>query len=279
MPGRLHIGTSGWNYDSWKDDFYAGVPRKSWLEYYASRLRALEADGTFYHMMRPAVFESWAMRTPPDFRFAIKGHRYITHLKRLDPPAQSLQLQRENSSALGNKLAAVLWQLPPNMHKDIPRLERFAAALDIWRETRHVIEFRHKSWFDDETAAVMARERLANCLSDASRWPLWDAVTTDLAFVRLHGHADTYVSNYDDNELEKWAKLAREWLREGRDVHVYFDNDARGHAPWNALTLAGMLDAEASVAGRDAMLQAAESHPRQRKTDRTRASKSRKRGD
>jgi uncharacterized protein YecE (DUF72 family) len=241
MAGRVYIGASGWSYESWKNDFYAGIPRKSWLEYYASRLRALEVDGTFYHMMRPSVFESWAKRTPPDFRFAIKGHRYITHLKRLDPPAQSIRLQRDNSSALGDKLAAVLWQLPPNMSKDIARLERFAAALDNWRESRHVIEFRNKSWFDDETAAVMARERLANCQSDASKWPLWNAVTTDLVFVRLHGHTDTYISNYERAELEQWAERIRGWLRERRDVHVYFDNDAHGHAPWNALTLAGML--------------------------------------
>ncbi|HJU29207.1 MAG TPA: DUF72 domain-containing protein, partial [Candidatus Binataceae bacterium] len=208
---------------------------------YASRLRALEVDGTFYHMMRTPVFESWAKRTPDDFRFAIKGHRYITHIKRLEPPARSIRLQRENSSALGVKLAAVLWQLPPNMHKDIARLERFAAALDSWRETRHAIEFRHQSWFDDETAAVMTRERLANCQSDASKWPIWEAVTTDLVFVRLHGHTDTYASNYGDAELEQWARRARGWLREERDVHVYFDNDARGHAPWNAITLGSML--------------------------------------
>lgn len=270
MSGRLHIGTSGWSYDSWKDDFYAGIPRKSWLEYYASRLRALEADGTFYHMMRPSVFESWARRTPPDFRFAIKGHRYITHLKRLEPPAQSIRLQRENSSALGVKLAAVLWQLPPNAHKDLQRLERFAAALDSWRETRHVIEFRHESWFDDETAAVMARERLANCLSDAAKWPLWDAVTTDLVFVRLHGHAKTYVSNYEDAELERWAGRVRGWLREGRDVHVYFDNDARGRAPWNALTMAGMLGATGPTVDSSAISKSGGARTRRRKADQTR---------
>lgn len=265
MAGHLHIGASGWNYASWKDDFYAGVPRKSWLEYYASRLRALEVDGTFYHLMRPSVFESWAKRTPPGFRFAIKGHRFITHLKRLDPPAQSLRLQRDNSSALGSKLAAVLWQLPPNMRKDIARLERFAALLGIWPETRHVIEFRHESWFDEETAAVMARERLANCQSDAGRWPLWDAVTTDLVFVRLHGHTDTYVSNYGNAELEQWAGRVREWLREGRDVHVYFDNDAHGHAPWNALTLAGILGVEPPPANLRTPADWAPSHASRRK--------------
>ena len=271
MHGRIYIGTSGWNYDSWKDDFYAGVPRKSWLEYYASRLRALEVDGTFYRTMRPSVFESWVKRTPPDFRFAIKGHRYITHIKRLEPPAQSIRLQRENSSALGIKLAAVLWQLPPNMYKEVPRLERFAAALDSWRETRHVIEFRHKSWFDDETAAVMTRERLANCLSDASKWPLWDAVTTDLVFVRLHGHAETYVSNYEHAELERWAGRVRGWLRERRDVHVYFDNDAHGHAPWNALKMADMIGAAAPIAASRAIARSGEARARRRKPDQSRA--------
>jgi uncharacterized protein YecE (DUF72 family) len=243
------------------------MPRKAWLEYYASRFNALEVDGTFYRTVRPSVFESWKNRTPNDFRFAIKGHRYITHLKRLEPPAQSIQLQRENSAALGDKLAAVLWQLPPNLRKDLPRLERFMTSLDTWREVRHIIEFRHKSWFDAETASVMARERFANCLSDASRWPMWDAVTTDLVFVRLHGHTDTYMSNYENSALKEWAGRIRTWLGEGREVHVYFDNDAHGHAPWNALTLAGILGVKSPAS--DSHVRAERSNASERSRKRT----------
>jgi uncharacterized protein YecE (DUF72 family) len=241
VSSRIFIGTSGWNYAGWKESFYKGVPRKSWLEFYAEHFNALEVDGTFYRLMRPSVFEAWCERTPANFRFAIKGHRYVTHVKRLAPSAESIKLQRDNGAPLGEKLVAVLWQLPASLHKDLVKLERFATLLDIWPEVRHVIEFRDKSWFDDEVADLMARERLAVCQSDAATWPMWDAVTTDLVFVRLHGHTTTYASNYDTHSLKKWAQHAREWLDQGRDVHVYFDNDASGHAPLNALTLAEML--------------------------------------
>jgi uncharacterized protein YecE (DUF72 family) len=103
------------------------------------------------------------------------------------------------------------------------------------------IEFRDKSWFDDEVAGLMAHERLAVCQSDAADWPIWRAVTTDLVFVRLHGHQATYASNYNRASLVRWAKRVREWIQEGRSVHVYFDNDAKGYAPWNALEVARIL--------------------------------------
>jgi uncharacterized protein YecE (DUF72 family) len=241
MPAHALIGTSGWNYAGWKDDFYARVPRKRWLEYYSERFNALEVDGTFYHLLRENVAQSWYKRTPADFHFAVKGHRYITHIKRLEPPAESLKLQRESTAPLGEKLAAMLWQLPPNLHKDMRKLAIFIAALDVWPEVRHVIEFRDRSWFDAEVASLMSRERIALCQSDAASWPIWQAVTTDLVFVRLHGHASTYASNYGRDALELWAGRVRRWLGEGRAVHVYFDNDAQGYAPWNALSLAEIL--------------------------------------
>ncbi len=241
MPPEAFIGTSGWNYAGWKNDFYAGVPRKWWLEYYSERFNALEVDGTFYHLLRETVAKSWYERTPADFHFAVKGHRYITHVKRLAPPVQSLKLQRDSTAALGEKLRAMLWQLPPNLHKDLSKLSSFVAMLDVWPEVRHAIEFRDPSWFDDEVAALLARERIAVCQSDAATWQLWQATTTDLVFVRLHGHESTYASNYEHESLQGWAGRIRQWLSEGRDVHAYFDNDAKGYAPWNALSLAEML--------------------------------------
>jgi uncharacterized protein YecE (DUF72 family) len=241
MAAQLFIGTSGWNYASWKDNFYAGVPRKWWLEHYSERFNALEVDGTFYHLLRENAAKSWYARTPADFHFAVKGHRYITHIKRLEPPAESLKLQRDSTAPLAEKLAAVLWQLPPNLHKDMRKLAGFIAMLDKWPEVRHVIEFRDRSWFDDEVAALMAQEQIAVCQSDAATWPIWQQVTTDVVFVRLHGHTATYASNYERDVLELWACRIRHWLSERRDVHVYFDNDAKGYAPWNALSLGEIL--------------------------------------
>lgn len=237
MAGRAYIGTSGWNYDSWRRDFYAGVPRSQWLAFCTERFSAIEVNATFYRLQSSETFKRWRKQTPPSFRFAIKGNRFLTHNRRLADPLPSVRLERDHAKGLGNKLIAVLWQLPMRFHKNMERLDKFAAALHSWRSVRHAIEFRHHSWFDAEVADCLAEHRLAVCQSDAADWPLWDAVTTDMVYVRLHGHVQTYVSAYGDAELARWSTRLRGWLGEGRDVHVYFDNDAGGAAPVNATRL------------------------------------------
>lgn len=235
------MGTSGWTYGAWKDSFYAGVPRHEWLAHYAHRFRAVEVNATFYHQLKQNTFVNWTKTTPPDFRFAIKGHRYLTHVLKLHVSRGVFSRQKRSLAPLGKRLAVVLWQLPSGLERDLPRLERFASILDAWQKTRHALEFRHRSWFDEPTAACLRQHRLAVCQSDASDWPLWDAVTTDLVYVRLHGHRITYVSSYKDRELAHWAKQARNWSSEGRDVHIYFDNTDAGNAPRDAQRLAAML--------------------------------------
>jgi len=121
------------------------------------------------------------------------------------------------------------------------RLTEFVKNLGHWRTTRHAIEFRHKSWFDDQVAECLRTYSVAVCMSDAPDWPMWDAVTTDVVYIRLHGHTRKYASSYNKPALEKWSTRIQGWLNENRDVHVYFDNDAEGAAPQNALTLLEML--------------------------------------
>jgi uncharacterized protein YecE (DUF72 family) len=240
MNRRTFIGTSGWNYAEWQENFYGGIPHREWLAFYARHFNAVEVNATFYHHQRISTFEHWREQTPAGFVFAIKGHRYLTHIKRL-AETSSLALSRDAAAGLGDKLAVVLWQTPRSLHKDLARLEGFAQALAAWPQARHVLEFRHASWFDAEVADCLQRHRLGNCLSDAADWPLWDAVTTDLAYVRLHGHTDTYASAYDQGELKHWAGRVRAWQAEGRGVHVYFDNTVSGAALENALQLKEML--------------------------------------
>jgi uncharacterized protein YecE (DUF72 family) len=239
--GRAFIGTSGWRYDAWREDFYGGRPAGEWLRFCAGRFTGIEVDATFYRLQSLETFRRWRRETPPDFRFAIKAHRFLTHNRKLREPLAPIRLERGRAAGLGTKLAVVLWQLPRNFRCNLERLESFARALHAWRRTRHAIEFRHPSWFVDEVAECLRAHRIAVCQSDAADWPLWDAVTTDLVYVRLHGHAVTYASAYAESELRAWARKARRWLREGRDVHVYFDNDAWGHAPRDALRLLAML--------------------------------------
>ena len=241
MNGRTFIGTSGWDYPDWSGGFYGGIPHKDWLAFYARHFNAVEVNATFYHHQRKSTFEHWRDQTPADFSFAIKGHRYITHVKRLAEPEPPLQQSREAAAGLDGKLAVVLWQTPRSLHKDMARLQSFADALAAWPKVRHVLEFRHASWFDDEVAVCLCTHRIANCWSDAADWPLWNAVTTDLVYLRLHGHAHTYASAYGEDELGDWAERVKDMQAQGRDAHVYFDNTASGAALRNAVRLKEML--------------------------------------
>ncbi|MGD9896950.1 MAG: DUF72 domain-containing protein [Candidatus Methylacidiphilaceae bacterium] len=243
--GRLvpiYIGTSGWNYPEWRSLLYGDSPRREWLALYSRHFPAVELDSSFYRRHRAETYRHWAQATPADFAFAVKGHRFLTHVKRLLDPEEPLRLQVEDASPLGSKLKAFLWQLPGSFRKDLGRLESFAKSLARQkRSVRHVLEFRHPSWFDSEVASLLGRYRLASCQSDAADWPRWDVVTTDLVFVRLHGAQATYRSSYSENELASWAERAQTWHREGRTVHLYFDNTADGAAVENAMRLVSLL--------------------------------------
>jgi len=237
MHGPVVIGTSGWNDADWRQNFYAGVARRDWLRFCARRFTGIEVNATFYRLQDRRTFARWREETPPAFRFAVKANRYLTHVKRLLDPVEPIQQERERAGGLGDKLAVVLWQLPGSLPKAMDRLERFAHGLDDWPDTRHVVEFRHPSWFVPEVAASLRAHRLAVCWSDAADWPLWEAITTDLVYVRLHGHPQTYVSAYEPAALDAWAGRIRGWLDARRQVHVYFDNSAHGAAPQDALRL------------------------------------------
>lgn len=240
-PG-LYIGTSGWSYACWRDGFYAGVPRRNWLRHYAGRFNAVEINASFYGSLRASTLARWRQETPADFRFTLKAHRYLTHVRRLMFPAEALGRQRSLASTLGESLSAVVWQMPASLRLDPPLLQHFAALLRHWPETRHALEFRHPSWFTSDTSEFLRREALAVCQSDSADWPLWDAVTTDLVYVRLHGHDRTYASAYSQADLEAWALRIECWLAEDLRVHVYFDNTDAGHAPQDAARLKALLE-------------------------------------
>jgi uncharacterized protein YecE (DUF72 family) len=241
MPGTPCIGTSGWNYKSWRDGFYGDTPQRLWLRFCAERFTAIEVNGTFYRLQPQSTFQKWRDETPEGFPFAIKGHRYVTHNKKLIDVEEPVIRCRDAASPLGPRLAAVVWQLPASFKKNIARLDKFLRILRHWEGTRHAIEFRHKTWFDDEVAECLMKHAVAVCMSDAPDWPMWDQVTTDLVYIRLHGHTRKYASNYSKRSLQNWAKRIGNWREENRDVHIYFDNDAEGAAPKNAVTLLEML--------------------------------------
>lgn len=248
MPhGAIHVGTSGWNYDSWKAHLYRGVPRRRWLAHAAATFGALEINGSFYVQIARATYRRWRDEAPAGTHFALKGHRFVTHYKRLRDVEESVVLLRDQARGLGDRLDVVLWQLPANLRADVERLRGFLRALHRWRSVRHAIEFRHRSWFTDEVADLLRRANLAACLSDAPDFPPWRVVTADFVYVRLHGHTRKYRSRYATAHLRRWADDARAWSRAGRDVYVFFDNDAEGAAVRDALALRSLLAGDDGV--------------------------------
>ncbi|WP_455220577.1 DUF72 domain-containing protein [Kaarinaea lacus] len=241
MSATVYIGTSGWNYPHWKPRFYQDIPKTQWLTYYASRFNAIEVNSTFYRLQTNQTFEHWYQQTPGNFRFTIKGNRYLTHTKRLNNPQDSIQLEQQHAQHLKEKLAVVLWQLPGNFSLNFSRLNIFIDALQMWNSVRHTVEFRHSSWFESEVAELLRHNNIAVCQSDAGDWPIWREVTADFVYLRLHGNPTTYVSNYSRAKLAKLASEIRTWLKQGLDVHVYFDNDADARAPLNALSLRKLI--------------------------------------
>ena len=242
---RAWIGTSGWTYDGWRHDFYEGVPRARWLSHCAERFDALEINATHYRLQTRSTFERWAAAVPDGFRFALKAHRYLTHVRRLREPVEPIRRDRERAQVLGDKLAVVLWQLPARFACDAERtarLERFLGALPAEWPVRHALELRHRSWFRPEIAELLARHGVATVVSHAAEWPMWDSTTGDLVYVRLHGYPCTYASAYGPRELRSWVTRIERWLSEDLDVYVFFDNDIEGAAPRDATVLREMLD-------------------------------------
>jgi uncharacterized protein YecE (DUF72 family) len=237
---RAYIGTSGWVYPGWREQLYGDAPIKRWLEIASRTFNSLEINGSHDTQIRPETYARWRDATPAEFRFALKGHRFVTHGKRLRDCEPSIVRLRDQALGLGNKLAAVVWQLPARFTCDVPRLDEFLRALEVW-PVRHALEMRHRSWFVPEVAARLAAARVAVCQSDAPDFPMWREVTTDLVYVRLHGHTRKYASSYHPASLRRWAGEIARWLAERRTVHVYLDNDAEGHAVHDALVLSALV--------------------------------------
>jgi uncharacterized protein YecE (DUF72 family) len=265
------VGTSGWRYRGWRGDFYPrGLRQRDELTYLSRALTSVEVNGSFYSLQRPTSYAAWAAQTPDDFVFAVKGGRFITHMRQLrDVETALANFFASGVLALGPKLGPVLWQLPARLPFDEARLTEFfdllprttddAAALarrhdDKVPESRaltatttsapirHALEPRHESFATDEANDLVRRHGISTVISDsAGTWPQLDAITSDLVYVRLHGDTELYASGYSAAALEEWAGRIDDWSQRGLDVVVYFDNDARGHAPHDAADLQRLL--------------------------------------
>ena len=237
-PLAVIIGTSGWQYRHWKDRFYPkSVPQRAWLEFYADRFQTVESNNAFYMLPKPETFKAWADRTPDDFVMAVKANRYLTHIKRLRDPAEPVERFVANATKLGRKLGPILVQLPPNLKADLDSLDetlrRFGKVAPI------AVEFRHDSWWTDETRSLLERHSAALCLADRNSKPvtaLWK--TTDWCYLRFHEGAANPHPCYGRTSLRTWAERIAEVWGPDADVWVYFNNDPIGCALRDAKTFA-----------------------------------------
>jgi len=276
--GQILIGTSGWHYPRWRGDFYPrGLAQKNELAYLGARLPTVEVNGTFYSLTRPTACAAWRAQVPETFVFAIKGSRYITHMLKLARFEPALaNFFASGILRLGRTLGPILWQLPPQLPFDPLRVRAFFAALprdaagaERWarrhdarttgraaltapdgreRTLRHAVEIRHPSWLSHAALDLLRAYDIALVAADtAGRHPFSLARTASFAYVRLHGASSLYASRYSDHELAAWAAQARAWGA-AHDVFIYFDNDALGHAPHDALRLMEQVQRRASPA-------------------------------
>ena len=294
--GRIRVGISGWTYKPWRGKFVpADLPQRRELEFASRQVNSIEVNGTFYSLQRPEYFRAWAAAVPDGFVFAIKGGRFITHLKRLiDVEIPLANFFASGPLELGEKLGPFLWQLPPSFAYDRERLEAFfrllprdtAAAADLaFRHNakvadraavrfperpaplRHALEVRHQSFATPEFIDLLRDHQIALVIADAAgKWPSLEEVTAEFVYIRLHGAEELYASGYTEEELDRWAAKIKRWALggtprgtrqltpapanqpAGRDVFVYFDNDAKVFAPFNAISLSRRLGLPAPTA-------------------------------
>jgi uncharacterized protein YecE (DUF72 family) len=237
----IRIGCSGWNYASWREEFYPkGCPPSRWLEHYAKHFDTVEINNTFYRLAKPASAARWVEQTPPDFVFAAKGSQYLTHMKRLQDREQGLERYYKSIEPLAQspKLGPVLWQLPPNFQRDDDRLEQWLEALP---PGRHCVEFRHKSWLVPEVFGILYAHGAALVIGDDPRRveiPL--ELTTSWTFVRFHYGRRGRRGNYSETELREWAARIRDLATEA-EVFAYFNNDWEVFAVRNGLRMKKLL--------------------------------------
>jgi uncharacterized protein YecE (DUF72 family) len=278
--GEVRIGVSGWSYPEWRGNFYPkGLVQKRELEYASRQMNSIEINGSFYSLQSPESYRKWAAETPDDFLFSLKGSKFITHTKKLaDARVPLANFFASGVLLLGDKLGPIVWQLPPWFRFDgtlvssfmemLPADTREAAKLaeentiktkaKRWTEIvtdkklRYAFEPRHQSFFCSEFIEMLGEKNAALAIADTGgKWPYAEDITADFIYLRLHGE-ELYSSNYSEVALKRWARKIKKWRSQNgspkskkafRDVYVYFDNTAEGHAPDDAKRLADLLDA------------------------------------
>lgn len=238
----LRIGCSGFLYDHWRKNFYPeDLSKNYWLEYYSKHFSTVELNVTFYKLPDRETFSKWYLSTPEGFVFSLKGSRFITHIKKIKDCAEPVEAFFSRALLLKEKLGVILWQFPPSLTLDLERLKDFLELLEPY-EMKNTFEFRNKTWINKKVVDLLKKKNVAFCMAD---WPdFLDKLplTANFVYIRRHGQEGSYATEYSKELLNKDAKRIKVYLRQKKDVFIYFNNDAFGYAPKNVselVTLAG----------------------------------------
>ncbi|MCF7870581.1 MAG: DUF72 domain-containing protein [Candidatus Omnitrophica bacterium] len=237
----IHIGTSGWHYKHWKDNFY---PKKikpdQFFNYYLKKFTSVEINNSFYQLPKKSTLQGWNKKAPNNFIFSVKASRYITHVKKLKDPKESVKKFFKAIKPLEKKIGPILFQLPPAWKLNAERLEKFLQVLP--KGYKYTFEFRNQQWFDDKIYKLLEKYNAAFCIYDLAGILSPKKVTADFIYIRLHGPGKAYQGDYDKKKLKNWAKNFSRWKKEKKEVFCYFDNDQSGFAAKNALELKNLIN-------------------------------------
>jgi len=246
----IYIGTSGWVYGHWEKIFYPeDLPAKDKLKYFSQHFQTAEVNYSFYRLPRPSTYQKWFKQTPKDFVFAVKASRFITHIKRLKAVQRAWKIFLKNALFLKEKLGPILFQFPPSFQateKNIKRLEKFlrtvlGGASKDSPQKRLAFEFRHPSWAKKKIYDLLKKYKAAWVIADSPNYPKAEVSTADFVYIRMHGSQVLFGSKYTKKELTDLAQLIKKYLRQKKDIYVYFNNDFHGYAIENAKELIKIL--------------------------------------
>ncbi len=234
--GKVYIGCSGWNYNHWRGLFYPEDDSpKQWYDYYSEAFDTVEINNTFYQLPAAQTFRSWRAQAPDGFIYAVKASRYLTHLKKLKEAKEPLRKFLNRARLLRDHLGPILYQLPPRWRLNFERLEAFLDLLP--EDLRHVFEFRDQSWMTPEVFQLLKDRGVSFCSHDMPGLDVPRLAIGKLAYVRFHGAQEKYRGGYPGSTLLSWRRWMRQQVQAGKDLYIYFNNDAEAHAPHDALRL------------------------------------------
>ncbi|HEX8561573.1 MAG TPA: DUF72 domain-containing protein [Flavobacterium sp.] len=239
MKNQIRIGTSGWHYQHWLGTFYPeGTKSNEQFPYYQQHFDTVEINNSFYRLPSPETFQHWKEIVPDSFTYAVKASRFITHMKKLKDPVETLARFMEHVVYLGDRLGVILFQLPPGWKLNLQRLKEFLEILP--NGFRYVFEFRNDTWYTPSVYELLREHNCAFCIYELAGHITPYEITADFVYIRLHGPGGKYQGSYPEEALQQWADDCKKWA-EQRDVYVYFDNDQEGYAAFNALRLLDLV--------------------------------------